>query len=569
MTRDKLNALIDRVIGSKGILRVPSWWFKRLFNNTIDYLQGYIDSAIVDIDDYVSDISENPVQNKIIKAYVDKYCSPSIDTEDGGEYVYIDKSSYVEFTGEWYSSRPISMFNWSLYEARIQISNRFKEEGAIDRYSVKFTTPWAYSIKASCGATYEERKKLLPITTYLMTVENDLACFKSYDIDPSTVEIPEENPGYLSFAALRDGLTISFTNDLEYSIDGGEWTALPSGEKTPGINMGQCISFKGNLVPVEDKGIGTFTTSTFCHITGNAMSLLFGDDYEGKFSLEGYDYAFSKLFAGVYVYSVDKGILPATTLSKRCYSNTFASCYALTNTPDLPATALAEECYYATFYRCTSLKKPATFPATQLAPGCYHSTYSNTFVLPDCTNIDWNYAPGLQGLFAYTMVTDKDLRRILPINEEGLYYLPAMELTDECYAKMFQGTINLRTAPYLPATTLSKRCYWRMFYDSGVQNCPPLPGNSEYTIEPYAEMFYGANLKSIELLANGYIEKATQMFYGNANLALIKLPNADGVINSYQWLAYAGTNVENPTIQCKVEAQIDMAGSWNIEYVYD
>ena len=84
MTREQLQALIDRVIGKKGILRAPSYWVRRLFGNLMDYTDGkakegkaYTDAAVknvkvdIEVDSEMSDTSTNPVQNKAVKGYID------------------------------------------------------------------------------------------------------------------------------------------------------------------------------------------------------------------------------------------------------------------------------------------------------------------------------------------------------------------------------------------------------------------------------------------------------------------------------------------------------------------
>lgn len=82
MDRNELQALIDRVIGKKGILRAPSYWMRRLFGNLMDYTDGkaeegktYTDEAVknvkITVDSEMSDESENAVSNKVIKSYVD------------------------------------------------------------------------------------------------------------------------------------------------------------------------------------------------------------------------------------------------------------------------------------------------------------------------------------------------------------------------------------------------------------------------------------------------------------------------------------------------------------------
>ena len=43
--------------------------------------------------------------------------------------------------------------------------------------------------------------------------------------------------------------------------------------------------------------------------------------------------------------------------------------------------------------------------------------------------------------------------------------LPAMTLSNNCYAGMFSTCPSLTTAPELPATTLTSNCYRNMFYN--------------------------------------------------------------------------------------------------------
>ena len=80
MTREELTTLIDRVIGKKGILRAPAWWMRRLFNKVLEYVDSSIKSVKIKSDTEMSDESENTVQNKVIKAYVDDAVSKKADT---------------------------------------------------------------------------------------------------------------------------------------------------------------------------------------------------------------------------------------------------------------------------------------------------------------------------------------------------------------------------------------------------------------------------------------------------------------------------------------------------------
>ena len=176
--------------------------------------------------------------------------------------------------------------------------------------------------------------------------------------------------------------------------------------------------------------------------------------------------------------------LPATTLADYCYSNMFQGCTSLTTAPELPSTTLKTYCYGYMFNGCTSLTTAPTLPATTLADGCYSGMFGNTNVLPDCSNIDFASSTvvasgGLIGLFAGTKVTDNDLERLLPKNDNGRYYLPATTLAKYCYCCMFEGCPNLTTAPELPATTLANSCYQQMFYNcTSLTTAPELPATT-------------------------------------------------------------------------------------------
>ena len=206
------------------------------------------------------------------------------------------------------------------------------------------------------------------------------------------------------FEALEDGLQVSFSNNIQYSVDEcSTWNTLDAGATSSIVNYGNRIYFKGTLSPKASNGIGTFTCNKACSLNGNIMSLLFADNFYEQYSLTGKNYAFYNLFNNnSYIIYADKLILPATTLANYCYRSMFGNCTSLTTAPELPATALQQYCYYYMFYSCTSLTTAPELPATALQQYCYYYMFGN------CT--------------------------------------------------------SLTTAPELPATTLNSGCYNYMFY---------------------------------------------------------------------------------------------------------
>lgn len=101
---------------------------------------------------------------------------------------------------------------------------------------------------------------------------------------PSTV-IDIDN--YMTIVALEDGLTAKLSrNAVEYCVDGdGNWKTLTANTETESINKGQTLSFRGEATPTSSYGIGFFTISKACNLTGNCNSLLFGDNAKSNNSL--------------------------------------------------------------------------------------------------------------------------------------------------------------------------------------------------------------------------------------------------------------------------------------------
>ena len=234
---------------------------------------------------------------------------------------------------------------------------------------------------------------------------------------------------YLTFTALEDTKFELSRNALKYSLDNGTtWTTLAAGTESPTITAGNKILWKQTgLTPAQYYGIGIFGATGNFEVSGNIMSLLFGDDFIDQTSLSGKNYTFYNLFNGTKLINAKNLILPATTLSTNCYQGMFGGCRLLKKSPKLPATILAANCYNGMFQNCRLLTTAPELPATTLATYCYQAMFSN------CTSL--TTAPEL----------------------------PATTLATYCYQAMFAGCTSLTTAPELPATTLRTGCYKQMF----------------------------------------------------------------------------------------------------------
>lgn len=211
-----------------------------------------------------------------------------------------------------------------------------------------------------------------------------------------------------------DIYTDAAANPVQYrTFDGTAWTAWANYTDNDPVTLtsiGAKVQFRGdNARYATDTSINThgsqFSFTADCLAYGNVMSLVDSEHFSTLTTLTS-DYAFAFLFCSNSHLKLDDSKplrLPATQLSKYCYTYMFTSCTGLNTLPQLPATQLAERCYDVMFWKCSGL----------------------TAIPED--------------------------------------YLPATQLSIGCYASMFLECSNLTTAPTLPAATLAERCYKNMF----------------------------------------------------------------------------------------------------------
>ena len=257
------------------------------------------------------------------------------------------------------------------------------------------------------------------------------------------VKVMMDDAQPLTFEAREAGAIVRFkvntevaTNGVEYSTDGSSWAAYTPYTPITLANVGDRVMFRGNnaaYATANDSGDNCeFSCDKPCYIYGNIMSLITPTGFEKATTLTE-PYTFKYLFdynSNIDIHPIQKLLLPATTLTEKCYYCMFRSCYGLTKAPELPAMTMAKACYSKMFHNCTALVEAPYLPATTLADDCY----SEMFAI--CSSL--KTPPAI---------------------------LPATTLAGSCYNKMFSHCTNLERAPYLPATQLIGACYYMMFYD--------------------------------------------------------------------------------------------------------
>ena len=323
---------------------------------------------------------------------------------------------------------------------------------------------------------------------------------------------------YLTFEALENGtftlripanVNSTYITSVSYSTDDGEtWTTTNVDSTaqtitTPTITQGNKVLWKGVGKQISKSAssdnFSCFSSTGNFNVSGNIMSLLYGDDFQNNTSFNsGSNYNFSRIFrnAAKLTDAVNL-ILPATTLTEYCYTQMFSGCTSLTTAPELPATTVGSYGCYGMFYNCTSLTTAPELPATTVGPNCYE------FMFYQCSSL-----VNLPSTLPTTTLADNCYKQMfdkcsaLASIPSGL--LPATTLAPNCYKWMFENCTSLNNVPstLLPATTLADSCYQAMFYNcTSLTTAPELPAT---TLEGgcYRAMFYNcSNLNYIKMLA--------------------------------------------------------------------
>ena len=250
-----------------------------------------------------------------------------------------------------------------------------------------------------------------------------------------SVKIWEANPGYsleyFTIESLENNNVIYFyANDssllrtIQVSTDKTNWisyTSSTSGTYLRLLNTGDKLYIRGsNDYYATSTVYNYFISSKQFNVSGNIMSLCYGDNFINQTALPG-TYTFYSLFKNcTKLVDISNLVLPATNLAPGCYSNMFYGCSSLTTAPSiLPATILTIDCYRSMFDRCTSLTTAPELPATTLSANCYRSMFYN------CSSL----------------ITAPEL--------------PATRLVSSCYQYMFYGCTLINYIKALFTTDIS------------------------------------------------------------------------------------------------------------------
>ena len=316
----------------------------------------------------------------------------------------------------------------------------------------------------------------------------------------------------LTIEAIEAGAQVNFdintdvaTNGVQYrtfSTASGwsDWADYTDNDPVTLASIGDKVQFWGDNEKYGSSPASNIQFDKDCYAYGNIMSLIKSTDFITETTLTG-SYNFYRLFYNnTHLKShADKPLmLPATTLTERCYSQMFVGCTSLTIAPKLPAMEMKKMCYGDMFRNCTSLIAVPDLPATTLAEYCYCNMFQG------CTEL----VTALK-LPATTLAEDCYLLMFDECSKLATVpadMLPATTLAEECYLQMFVGCTSLTTAPDLPATTLAKNCYNGMF-----GTCESLTTAPELRATTLAEGCYSGMFSSCTSLATAPELRATTL----------------------------------------------------------
>ncbi len=203
---------------------------------------------------------------------------------------------------------------------------------------------------------------------------------------------------YLTFEAVEAG-TFSFSipsgitttvTSVSYSLDNGStWVTTQNDSSdivitTPTVQAGGKVLWKGMATKyaTSTSVYSNFASTGNFVVNGNIMSLLYGDEFATKKSLNSATYAFDGLFRScTKLSSANNLILPSTTLTNSCYNSMFRDCSLLSEAPELPATTMAQSCYQYMFAGCTALTTAPELPGTTLKAYSYQNMFDGCSAL--------------------------------------------------------------------------------------------------------------------------------------------------------------------------------------------
>jgi beta-galactosidase len=316
---------------------------------------------------------------------------------------------------------------------------------------------------------------------------------------PARAQGHDYSQDYLTFDVITSGTILwkqigTEARTISYSTDNGTtWTEITATTAGTAINVtaGDHVLFKGTSqsYAVDRSNYSGFDGGTATYgISGNIMSLIYGDDFVGKKTMSG-TFNFCSIFKQSKAVSAENLVLPATTLTNYCYRAMFSKAHDMAAAPALPATTLAQGCYWYMFEECPITTAPE-LNATTLVKECYGNMFTG------CTSL--NYIKCLATTKSATDCLKNWVYNVSPtgtfVKEENISWSTGASAIPSGWTVVEEGTPTIPTISCdgfeieLSCTTTGAVIYYRLDNSgSYTQYTGPITMTGETFIECYSE----------------------------------------------------------------------------------
>lgn len=173
MNTQDLKKYIDKVLGNNIRCLLPSYWWKRLFNLLLDEVDKINKSLKkISVDTSMSDTSNNPISNRVVKSYIDsKVNIPYVTLYGTYSDTYLEPNKYYKVTSE----------RTSVY---IQLQTP-TDTSILNNYMIEFTTSATSSCTLYTSGDIKWANGVVPTLelgcTYQISIINNLAVISMFE----------------------------------------------------------------------------------------------------------------------------------------------------------------------------------------------------------------------------------------------------------------------------------------------------------------------------------------------------------------------------------------------------
>lgn len=203
---------------------------------------------------------------------------------------------------------------------------------------------------------------------------------------------------YLTFESLSEGVKLLYTrgtSTFQCSTDLGlTWQDWLPETYSPVLNVGDKLLVKCVNPTIDStNGMGRITSDQAYgynyKVSGDIMSMIFGDDAAIHYSLKGYNRCFISFFYSQNLLDAGDLILKATELAPYCYNQLLNGCTNNNRLPkELPAKNLTSDCYRYFSYGGRYTEIPAIKAKSATNYGMYGFVANSKYITKaDLSNI--------------------------------------------------------------------------------------------------------------------------------------------------------------------------------------